>query len=451
MSVGEMPATAERRRQDPGGASHERPDRPHGQPRRWIRRLLLVPTIVVVVVLVVVLHMTAFAFAMVEGDPAEPMIVSLPGAAYSARGSHSVGVRNIVIDGSLEATLWYPASPARGGEERLAYPYELKLFAPLGTLAIASHKGQASRDAPYDHASGPFPLVVLSPGYAIGSTSYGWLAEHLASHGLLVISPEHDEELNPARIWESTITRPQDIREVFSYIDAQSQPGAALDGVVDRGRTAVIGHSYGGYTALAAGGARIDSAAFEARCRAERASDGPNIWLCDALTPHLGEMAQRAELAVVPDGLWPAWAEPEIDAIVSMAGDAYLFDQAGLSEVSLPVLAIGGTADTDTPYTWGTQPTYEFTSSTRKARVTLDDAGHMIFTGPCDRMRRIVKILPGGFCSDNSWDRRRAQALVRHFTTAFLLAELAEDRIAATALAPSAPHSPGLSFASRGY
>ena len=303
-----MPATAERRRQDPGGASHERPDRPHGQPRRWIRRLLLVPTIVVVVVLWVVLHMTAFAFAMVEGDPAEPMIVSLPGAAYSARGSHSVGVRNIVIDGSLEATLWYPASPARGGEERLAYPYELKLFAPLGTLAIASHKGQASRDAPTTMLVAPFR----------------WLCSVLATrnrkHFLRVVGgapglPRSPCDLARARRGAKPGPdlgvddhRPQDIREVFSYIDAQSQPGAALDGVVDRGRTAVIGHSYGGYTALAAGGARIDSAAFEARCRAERASHGPNIWLCDALTPHLGEMAQRAELAVVPDGLWPAWA-----------------------------------------------------------------------------------------------------------------------------------------------
>ena len=77
---------------------------------------------------------------------------------------------------------------------------QLKLFAPLGTLAIATHEGQADRNAPYDLRSDPYPVVVLSPGYAIGSTSYAWLAEHLASHGLIVISPEHEEELNPAVI-----------------------------------------------------------------------------------------------------------------------------------------------------------------------------------------------------------------------------------------------------------
>ena len=75
----------------------------------------------------------------------------------------------------------------------------------------------------------------------------------------------------------------------------------------------------------------------------------------------------------------------------------------------------------------------------------------MIFTGPCDRMRRIIKILPGGFCSDRGWNRRRAQALIRHFTTAFLLAELADDTTAAAALAPTETHLPDVSYEAEGY
>jgi hypothetical protein len=113
-------------------------------------------------------------------------------------------------------------------------------------------------------------------------------------------------------------------------------------------------------------------------------------------------------------------------------------------------MAIGGTSDTDTPYTWGTQPTYEFASSPRKAKVSLDGAGHMIFTGPCDQMRRIVKIVPGGFCSDRGWDRHRAHALIRHFTTAFLLAELTDDAAAAAALAPTESNFPDLSYEAEG-
>ncbi len=74
----------------------------------------------------------------------------------------------------------------------------------------------------------------------------------------------------------------------------------------------------------------------------------------------------------------------------------------------------------------------------------------MIFTGPCDRVRMFMKILPGGFCSDPAWDRDRPQALIRHFTTAFLLTELKDDRAARTALAPVIQFS-GLSYEAEGY
>lgn len=52
--------------------------------------------------------------------------------------------------------------------------------------------------------------------------------------------------------------------------------------------------------------------------------------------------------------------------MVSLAGDAHLFDEAGLGELRVPVLAIGGTADTDTPYGWGTGPTYRLAASVRR-------------------------------------------------------------------------------------
>jgi predicted dienelactone hydrolase len=418
---------------------------------KWLRRLILVPTIAVFALLAIVLRLGPYAFAMVQESAASSTVLQLAAAPYSKRGPHQVGMQKLVIDGdsSRAATIWYPARS--GGGRSITYAYELKLFAPLGRLAIATHQGRASRDAPYDlQSGGPYPLVVLSPGYAIGSTSYAWLAEHLASYGLVVISPEPDEELNPAQIWRSTVTRPHDLRNLLAYVDGQLRRGGDFEGLIDPDRTAVIGHSYGGYTALAAAGARLDTDAFKARCKAEHVADGPNTWLCDALVPHLSDMAELAGLERVPSGLWPAWGEPGVDAIVSMAGDAYLFDRTGLAEISVPVLAIGGTADTDTPYTWGTQPTYDFTSSTSKVKVTLRDAGHMIFTGPCDHVRRFMKILPGGFCSDSTWDRDRAQALIRHFTTAFLLAQLSDDRQAAAALAPTGSSFTQLSYEAKG-
>ena len=40
-------------------------------------------------------------------------------------------------------------------------------------------------------------------------------------------------------------------------------------------------------------------------------------------------------------------------AILPIAGDSYLFDKAGLAKITVPLMAIGGTADTGTPFDLG--------------------------------------------------------------------------------------------------
>ena len=65
----------------------------------------------------------------------------------------------------------------------------------------------------------------------------------------------------------------------------------------------------------------------------------------------------------------------------------------------------------------------------------MNDAEHMIFTGPCEKIPWYMKIFSGEFCADQSWDRTYAHGLIKHFTTAFLLAELKHDGDAAAILA----------------
>ncbi|MEZ4644828.1 MAG: hypothetical protein R3E31_19205 [Chloroflexota bacterium] len=379
---------------------------------------------------------------------------------YGTRGPYRVGVRDLMLERErpLPLVIWYPATPDDNAQEARSYPYKIKMGVPFGRVTLATTAGQAVENAPYDLSAAPYPLVVLSPGFAIGSTSYAWLAEHLASYGFVVISPEHDETLDPQdELWSAAITRPQDILAVFAYVDEQVQAGGVLDRLVDAAVTAVIGHSYGGYTALAAAGAQIDTASFESHCQNAQETEDPTAWLCAMLRPRLAEMAGLAGLDAVPAGLWPEWVDSRVHAIVPMAGDAFFFGQVGLAEITVPLLAIGGTADKDSPYTWGTQPTYEYVSSARKARVALNDAGHMIFTNSCESIPLYAKLLVGEFCADAVWDRNEAHDLVNHFTTAFLLAELKHDADAATVLAPDTAVSgntavfPGVIYAAQGY
>ena len=62
---------------------------------------------------------------------------------------------------------------------------------------------------------------------------------------------------------------------------------------------AVVGHSYGGYTALAAAGARFDFSAYKTRCAALTADDPLNFF-CGPVLPKEADMAARAG----PCGPW---------------------------------------------------------------------------------------------------------------------------------------------------
>ncbi|MGD8402591.1 MAG: hypothetical protein PVJ21_02950 [Anaerolineales bacterium] len=413
------------------------------------RKKTVSTTLILVVFFVLFMGARARRADTVQGNG---MLSDMP--VYAARGSFSVGTRSLTIDGEipLEIALWYPVLNGVNAEESITYPYEMKMDDPLGTVTVAKYAGKAIQNAPFDLSAGPYPLVVLSPGFSIGASSYAWLAEHLTSYGFVVLAPEHQEQLDPENeLWQSAIERPQDILTVFAYVDEQVDAGGQLDGLIDAGQVAVIGHSYGGYTSLAAGGAQIDTEAFQSYCENTSEPDKPGAWLCAQLTPHIADMASFANLEAVPDGLWPAWADPRVDAVVSMAGDAFFFGQPGLAEIDVPVMAIGGTSDVDSPYMWSTHPAYEYVSSPRKVRVALQGAEHMIFTGPCEKITWYLKFFSGEFCSDPDWNRVYAHILVRHFTTAFLLSELKQDSAASDTLVSNSVDFKGVTYDVQGY
>ena len=135
-----------------------------------------------------------------------------------------------------------------------------------------------------------------------------------------------------------------------------------------------------------------------------------------------------------------------------MSCDAFLFDKAGLSTITIPMMAMGGTADTGAPYDWGTKPSYDYASSAQKALVGFVGAEHMFVSTPCENMPWIVNNPYYVYlCFDPVWDKHRALDLAHHFSTAFLLAELKADADAAAALAPDSVVFPGIEYEAAGF
>lgn len=381
---------------------------------------------------------------------------SSPVSSYSTRGPHVVGYREFRIRGAqgnrLKVRAWYPTAAPAGAARPIRYAQANKFDEATLPVERITATGRAVRDGRIDRRHGEYPLVVFSHGYALSPIVYSTLVEHYASHGFVVLAPEHDERLEDtlSGFWKAIVDRPADVTATIDLAERLDGPRAAFAGRIDLSRVAVVGHSYGGYTALAAAGARFDLSAYNARCAA-LAGDDPLQFFCAPIVPREAEMAERAGLPSLPTDLWPSLGDPRVTAAISLAGDAYLFDQRGMAELKVPLMVMGGTVDDGTPYEWGAKLSYDHAGSARTSLVTFDGAGHMLFVDPCDNLPWVDRFsYRDAFCTDAVWGSTRPLDIVEHYSTAFLLDTLKDDRTARAVLAASPAHEGTVDYTSTG-
>jgi predicted dienelactone hydrolase len=133
---------------------------------------------------------------------------------------------------------------------------------PLAVLYPALGEEHTEHFGPYplDVASnaapvvGTYPLVVISHGHSGTPWAYRQLAKHLALSGFIVALPAHTGNTRTDNSLAGTAAnlanRPRHITLTIDAVLAD----ATLAPHVSRNGVAVIGHSIGGYTALAAAG-----------------------------------------------------------------------------------------------------------------------------------------------------------------------------------------------------
>ncbi|HWP65928.1 MAG TPA: dienelactone hydrolase family protein [Candidatus Limnocylindria bacterium] len=183
------------------------------------------------------------------------------------RGPHAAGVRTAeLVDAARERPLrleiWYPAVAEHRGRDvdpETCDRYELLPGLPL----VVQH---AVRDAAPE--PGRFPLVVFSHGYGGHRRQSTFLCTHLASHGYVVVAPDHTGN-TIHEVFAQTIAarsgRPvpdvlETLREYVRHrpLDTSWTIDRVLDGAagaladhVDAERVGIAGHSFGGWTTLA--------------------------------------------------------------------------------------------------------------------------------------------------------------------------------------------------------
>jgi predicted dienelactone hydrolase len=197
---------------------------------------------------------------------------------------------------------------------------------------------------PQPKTSQPLPLVVISHGLGSERDTFAYLAQHLASHGFAVAVPEHpgsnasqiqslltglDDDVTPP---EEFIDRPLDISFLLDELETKYRRQ------IDFQDVGIVGHSFGAYTALVLGGAKLNFQELERDCQNLDESWNVSL-LLQCLALQLPD--KYFDLNLRDERITAAVAiNPLIGAV---------FGKAGMRQIDIPLAIVSGSDDPITP------------------------------------------------------------------------------------------------------
>ena len=195
------------------------------------------------------------------------------------------------------------------------------------------------------------PLVILSHGFGSDRNFLNYIARHLASYGFTVASIEHPGSNftwlngislggNPGDLLSASefIDRPKDVSFLLDeFAKLNQEEDGPWQGKLNTQQVTVIGHSLGGYTALALAGGELNLKELRQFCK-NRSPIGrsPADWFQCAAADLPGDRIELRDRRVV-----------QVMALNPMTGR--LFGNKGLTQVTVPTLILTSTEDAIAP------------------------------------------------------------------------------------------------------
>ncbi|MBG9733516.1 alpha/beta hydrolase family protein [Paenibacillus alvei] len=238
-------------------------------------------------------------------------------------------------------------------DNALSISFPMWIMFPTGTaeqtVQLGPYPIELASDA--EVLEGTFPLVLISHGTGSTPFAYRMLAQHLARNGFIVGMPEHPFNNRNDNSLEGTMqnlaNRPRHIRMAIDWFFENE---GFAEKVIPND-VSVIGHSLGGYTALAAAGGEPTS------------------------FPHESPEGQPQRIEVTPD--------PRIQSLVLLAPASVWFQsEEALRMINIPILMLDAEKDPFTP-AFHAQIIMNGVADRDKVQYrTVQNAGHFSFLSP---------------------------------------------------------------------
>ncbi|MFN4280781.1 alpha/beta hydrolase [Thermosynechococcus sp.] len=236
------------------------------------------------------------------------------------------------------------------------------------------------------------PVVIISHGLGANRHSYRYLCRHLASHGFAVIALEHRGSStrrllsfsmgygSPMAAAQEFLDRPLDVTFVLNRLGAFPEQLYPWSGQLNLERVAVIGQSFGGYTALALAGAPLDVQQLRRHCTKS---------FLDSLNVSLLLQCQARALPATVYSL----QDPRVQAVIAVNPiTSAVFSPESLSQLKIPVMFVAASNDTIAPAV--EEQIYPFTWLKTRDRylVLIDDATHFSTIGEANQSEPVLPV-----------------------------------------------------------
>ncbi|WAL61036.1 alpha/beta fold hydrolase [Thermocoleostomius sinensis] len=191
----------------------------------------------------------------------------------------------------------------------------------------------------------PAPVVVISHGLGSTPEAFAYLGEHLATHGFVTVLPQHigsDESRREGAltgVFSSVVTpvefvdRPFDISYTLDELERLNETDARFQGRMNLEQVGVIGHSFGGYTALALAGANLKTQAYLRQ-------------QCETLSARLdASFVLQCTAASLPPFTF-ALQDERIKATIAVSPlTSLVFGPEGMGQIQTPTMIVAGSND----------------------------------------------------------------------------------------------------------